>query len=75
MEIMIRGDIEGKTPVNVADIIVNQTKNMKRVKNAFVVHRDSYTSTPVGHHEICIWCMNRIENCSCERDGVVDDEE
>ena len=75
MEIMIKVDIEGKTPVNVADIIVNQTKNMKRVKNAFVVHRDSYTSNPVGYHEICIWCMNRIENCSCARDEVDDDEE
>ena len=72
MEIMIKVDIEGETPVNVADIIVNQTKNMKRVKNAFVVHRDSYTSTPVGHHEICIWCMNRTENCSCARDEVID---
>ena len=75
MEIMIKVDIEGETPLNVADIIVNQTKNMKRVKNAFVVHRDSYKFTQDGHHEICIWCMNRIENCSCARDEVDDDDE
>ena len=53
MEIMIKVDIEGETPVNVADIIVNQTKNMKRVKNAFVVNRNSYI-------QVCIFCMNRI---------------
>lgn len=74
MEIMVKVDIEGENPVNVADIIVNQTKNMKRVKNAFVVHRDTYTYTPVEHNEICIFCMNRTENCSCARDEVDDEE-
>jgi len=43
MEIMIKIDVEGNNPIEVADIVVQQLRTIKRVSNAFVVHRDSYT--------------------------------
>ena len=42
MEIMIKIDVEGRNPIEVADAVVQQLKTVQRVNNAFVVHRDSY---------------------------------
>lgn len=39
---MIKIDIEGSNAIKVADAVVQQLKVMKRVNNAFVVHKDSY---------------------------------
>ena len=42
MEIMIKIDVEGSNPIEVADAVVQQLKTIHRVNKAFVVHRDSY---------------------------------
>ena len=42
MEIMIKVDINGCDPIEIADILVHRLTEVSRIDKAFVVHRDSY---------------------------------
>ena len=42
MEIMIKIDVDGSNPIEVADAVVQHLKTIHRVHRAFVVHRDAY---------------------------------
>ena len=42
MEIMIKVNINGSDPIEVADILVHRLTELQRVDKAFVVHSDAY---------------------------------